>query len=230
MRRIDGITSSRIEKVLNNAKDHPVVAFVAISLATIAIFFMVWVVSFTVNNPTPIQPRETQNTASKTLVNNLVNQPEPTAKKVVGIPLRIQLPSINVDATIEQVGTTRSGAMGVPSKTNEVGWYQDGYKPGENGNAVITGHVDTILLRPAVFANLGSLKTGDKIMVTDSADNILSFTIERTETFKVGALPISNLFALSDKSHLNLITCSGKWSWKIASYTERTVVYSTLQN
>lgn len=65
-------------------------------------------------------------------------------KKQTGIiPARIEIPAIQVDATVIQVGKTANGQMEVPNNTIETGWYNPGYKPGSQGNAVIAGHVDS---------------------------------------------------------------------------------------
>src|SRR3989338_7815462 len=53
------------------------------------------------------------------------------------LPVRLKVPKINIDATIEYVGLTPQGAMGVPRGPVNVAWYQLGPRPGEEGSAVL---------------------------------------------------------------------------------------------
>src|SRR5579872_1397807 len=57
-------------------------------------------------------------------------------------PVWISAPSINLFSPIQKVGVTKAGDLAVPSgHTNNVGWYQNGVKPGETGTAVLDAHV-----------------------------------------------------------------------------------------
>src|SRR3989338_4745845 len=52
-------------------------------------------------------------------------------------PLRIQIPSLGIDAKVQEVGITKTYSMGVPSNFQDVGWYKYGPVPGHVGSAVI---------------------------------------------------------------------------------------------
>jgi sortase A len=54
--------------------------------------------------------------------------------------VRLQIPSIKVDAAIQYVGLTGSGSMEVPQGRADVAWYKFGPRPGDLGSAVIAGH------------------------------------------------------------------------------------------
>ncbi|MGM0852354.1 MAG: class F sortase [Bacillota bacterium] len=54
--------------------------------------------------------------------------------------------------------------MAVTESFEKTGWYQGGYKPGESGNAVIGGHVDS-RNGPAIFIILTSFQ---KVMKSSS--------------------------------------------------------------
>jgi sortase (surface protein transpeptidase) len=82
------------------------------------------------------------------------------------IPATIEIPAINVNTSIEHVGTLKDGRMDVPKDPDNVGWYKPGTLPGAHGNAVLAGHVDD-LTSPAVFYDLHKLVNGDKIIVKD---------------------------------------------------------------
>ena len=79
------------------------------------------------------------------------------------LPVRLIIPSIGINASIESVGITPTGAMGTPKGPDTVAWYGLGPRPGEMGSAVIDGHSGWKDNVPAVFDNLYLLRAGDKI-------------------------------------------------------------------
>ncbi len=58
--------------------------------------------------------------------------------------------------------------MGVPDNGHDVAWFKLGARPGEEGNAVIAGHVDD-QKGPAIFYHLDKLTKGDEIFCNRSA-------------------------------------------------------------
>jgi len=70
---------------------------------------------------------------------------------------RLIIPTIRVNAAIQEMGLTPDGAMAVPNNTIDVGWFEPGTHPGEVGSAVIGGH-NRWGHRDAVFSHLDELK------------------------------------------------------------------------
>lgn len=142
-------------------------------------------------------------------------------------PYRIVIPTINVDAMIEQVGTIENGEMGVPDSFETVGWYNEGPMPGKRGNSVFSGHVDS-KNGPAVFYELKDLGPGDEIYVYNKAGDSLTFVVEAIEIYPEDDSPVSAIFDYSYQSKLNLITCTGTFDRSTRNYSDRLVVYSSL--
>lgn len=140
-------------------------------------------------------------------------------------PVQIQIPTINVDTAIEQVGVLENGQMGVPEDENQVGWFEPGVKPGSKGNAVVAGHVDS-KTGPAVFHELDQLKKGDDVTIIDENGNTLRFRVTKTENYDTSNAPIEAIFGATSKRNLNLITCSGTFG--DGGYDQRFVVYTEL--
>ena len=90
-----------------------------------------------------------------------------SASEKVAIPQIIKITSIGVHTNIESVGKDNAGRMANSSDSRNVAWYFPGYKPGELGSAVISGHYDSIIGNPGVFFRLKELKKGDEIHITD---------------------------------------------------------------
>ena len=57
-----------------------------------------------------------------------------------GLPIRLKIPSIKVDAAIEYVGIAPDGNMDVPKGPDNVAWFEPGTRPGDVGSAVLAGH------------------------------------------------------------------------------------------
>lgn len=141
-------------------------------------------------------------------------------------PTRLKIPEINVDAFIERVGLTLDGAMAVPQDPANVGWFELGPRPGENGNAVIAGHYGWKDRKASTFDNLYKLRPGDKLYVENDKGEIISFVVIKSRRYDSKA-EASSVFVSNDgKSHLNLITCEGTWDKDSKTYPQRLVVFA----
>lgn len=143
-----------------------------------------------------------------------------------GLPVRLKIPSIRVNAVIGSVGITANGAMGVPRRPSETSWYMFGPKPGETGSAVIAGHVNWLYGAIGVFENLHKLKPGDKITVQNDRGEITDFVVSSTRAMGQKEDASSVFLSYDGKSHLNLVTCSGVWDKVARVYSKRLVVFA----
>lgn len=145
-----------------------------------------------------------------------------------GIPTRLMIPKIRVNISIEHVGLTPEGAMGVPKNFINTAWFELGPRPGDRGSAVIDGHFGFIKKKPGAFNNLHRLRKGDKISVQDEKGVVVSFVVRESRIYRQDE-DVPEVFASSDgKAHLNLITCQGIWNKSKKSYSERLVVFTDL--
>lgn len=145
------------------------------------------------------------------------------------IPMRIKIPKLEVDTHVEHVGQTKTHEMDVPKNAANVSWYVYGAKPGEEGNAVISGHYDTPSGKPAVFYKLKTLEPGDEVVVLSEDGRELTFIVESKEMHHYKTFPSEYVFFTKPGKNLNLITCGGIWDKKEQIYNERLVVYTTLK-
>ncbi|WP_432353018.1 class F sortase [Sporosarcina sp. A2] len=142
-------------------------------------------------------------------------------------PVSIEIPSINVKATIENVGELENGQMGVPQGVDNVGWFEPGTLPGDQGSSVMAGHIDS-LTGPAIFYKLDKLKKGDEVIVRDADGKSLTFLVTGAKRYPRKEAPIKEIFGFSYGSRLNLITCTGEFNKKAKTHEERLVVYTEL--
>jgi LPXTG-site transpeptidase (sortase) family protein len=156
-------------------------------------------------------------------------EPAETEELSVGfVPTLLEIPTIRVKAAVEPVGVLPNGQMGVPKAFDKVGLLMPWTKPGELGNAVIAGHFDHYT-GPAVFYHLRKLRPGDKIVVSDRKGSALTFRVSKVESYPTKEAPIEAIFGESDKAHLNLITCAGKFNRKTGEHARRLVVFTELE-
>jgi len=142
------------------------------------------------------------------------------------LPIRLKIPGINVDATIEYVGLTPDGAMDAPMGPRNVAWFDLGPRPGEEGSAVIAGHSGWRNSVPAAFDNLHKLRKGDKIYVQDEKGAIITFVVRESRLYNP-EVSASDVFNSNDgKAHLNLITCEGVWDKISKTYSKRLVIFT----
>lgn len=148
-------------------------------------------------------------------------------KKVIKFPTRLKIPIINVDAFIESLGLVENGDMATPEGPDNVAWYELGTFPGDIGSAVITGHFGTWKNgKGSVFDKLHMLNVGDKIYIEDEKEKTITFIVKKKQIFEPQA-DASEIFSSDDeKSHLNLITCTGAWNENSKSYSQRLVVFT----
>ena len=146
-----------------------------------------------------------------------------------GYPVRIKIPKINIDASLEYVALTSDGALGAPKSPEKAGWYVRGPRPGEKGSAVIDGHFGFKDNLPAVFDNLHKLNPGDKIYTKDDRGSTTAFIVRALREYGQNE-NASKVFDSNDgKAHLNLITCQGTWDYSQKSFSNRLVVFADKQ-
>jgi LPXTG-site transpeptidase (sortase) family protein len=150
----------------------------------------------------------------------------PDDKADFGLPMRLKIPGINVDAAVEPVGLTSEGLMDVPKDSADVAWYNLGQRPGENGSAVMAGHYGLKNEKVPAFDNLHKLLPGDKLYVEDDRGIIISFAVRESRSYDPSA-DASAVFSSNDgKSHLNLIACEGIWDKIAGNYPKRLVIFT----
>ncbi|TQS22040.1 class F sortase [Microbispora sp. KK1-11] len=152
-----------------------------------------------------------------------------TTKKVTGRPLKISIPAIGVKAAVGSVGVDKAGVIQTPplSKPSLTGWYRFGPAPGDQGPAIILGHVNT-RKGAAVFSRLRELKRGNKIAVLRADGKMAIFTVDGIEQVSKSTFPTKRVYSNTITSSLRLITCGGVYNAKQHHYTDNIIVYATL--
>lgn len=154
-------------------------------------------------------------------------QTPPVAPAAVnyGLPVRLAVPKLQVNAPITYMGLTKGGQMNVPGNVIDAGWYKYGALPGNVGTAVIAGHLDGLRGEAGVFSRLEKLAAGDSIIVTDSNNKAVVFVVREMKSYGQDEQP-SEVFNSTSGAHLNLITCAGSWDKTEKKFAKRLVVFA----
>lgn len=150
--------------------------------------------------------------------------PSASATTSIIAPARLKVPSLGIDAKVEEVGTNAEGAMATPKDFMQVGWWGEGSKPGQGGNAVFAGHVNNALTTAGVFANLSKIQKGDYVTIADEAGRTLVYRVSDIHRYDPDEAPLERIFARSGPPQLVLITCEGEWIQDERQYDQRLVV------
>jgi sortase (surface protein transpeptidase) len=141
------------------------------------------------------------------------------------VPTRVIIPAIGVNAAITPEGTGSSGALNMPPLTagNLAAWWDGGAAPGQDGPAVIAGHVDSAQAGPLVFWNLRLLKPGDTVKVEPAG---VTFTVTSVTQFTKSAFPTTKVYGPAPGPELRLITCGGTFDYATGHYLSNVIVYA----
>jgi hypothetical protein len=159
------------------------------------------------------------------------DKPPPRAFPVLepSRPIRIAIPSINVQAPVQGVGRADDGSIAVPTlrRHNQAGWYENGPAPGQFGPAIIVGHADT-RDGPSIFYGLTKLRPGARVEVTRRDREVAVFEVNSVERFAKSKLPVDRVYGAFERPSLRLITCGGRWAGGGIGSSDNVVVFASL--
>ncbi|MEV5878962.1 class F sortase [Streptomyces sp. NPDC052101] len=141
---------------------------------------------------------------------------------------RIRIPAIQVNAPVVPVGLNTDGWLGAPppDNANLAGWFTGAVSPGEQGTAVVVGHVDN-QRGPAVFYGLGAMKKGNRVEVLRKDGKTAVFETYGVEVFSKSSFPGDRVYSSKGAPELRIITCGGGFS-KQNGYDGNVVVFARL--
>jgi hypothetical protein len=142
-------------------------------------------------------------------------------------PVELRIPAIALTVSLSSLGLNADGTVQVPTDIQQPGWYKFGASPGQDGSAVILGHVDSYK-GPAVFFKLRSLVAGDLVDVTLADGDMAEFKVTSVASYLKAAFPDQSVYASHGYGALQLVTCSGVFDTQTGHYLSNIVVYSSL--
>ncbi|HEY0168741.1 MAG TPA: class F sortase [Jatrophihabitans sp.] len=164
-------------------------------------------------------------------------QPGATAKPATrgpllprSAPVRLEIPQIQVSSDLVQLGLNPDQTVQVPplAKNSPAGWYKYSPTPGQQGPAVLLGHVDSVEYGPGIFFKLGGLRPGATLTVTRSDNTAAVFRVDRVVSYRKDQFPTLEVYGNTDSAQLRLITCGGAFDDESHSYENNIVAFATL--
>ena len=145
------------------------------------------------------------------------------------VPVSVRIPSIGAASTLVQLGLNPDGTVQVPPVDTpmQAGWYDRGYAPGQDGPAVLLGHVDGDH-QAGIFYRLHELTAGDKVLVTREDGSVLTFAVTRVQRVSKDAFPTAAVYGPTTDPELRLVTCGGAFDYATHHYVDNLIVYASL--
>ncbi|MEU8995117.1 class F sortase [Streptomyces caniferus] len=143
-------------------------------------------------------------------------------------PSRVAIASLDVSAPLMPLGLGKDGWIEAPPADDPrlAGWYEGAPTPGENGTAVIVGHVDS-LSGPAVFYGLGALEKGRTIRVTRRDGRTAVFEVYGIQVFDKRKFPAKKVYGATGRPELRVLTCGGAYE-PGSGYASNVVVFARM--
>ncbi len=155
-----------------------------------------------------------------------VNATTTKEKSVIETVAYLKIPKLNLYAPVESLGTTKEGAIDVPTNFANVAWFNKGPLPGGIGSSIIDGHSGWKNGNQAVFDTLHNLEKGDYIYVESRSGKTIIFRVREVKTYNENG-ETSDIFLSDDEgAHLNLVTCAGTWDAVKQTHSSRLVVFT----
>ena len=160
---------------------------------------------------------------------------------VQGTPVRMRIPSLEVDAAFERIGLDQArpdgqgrAPLGSPIDRTKAGWYVDGPQPGSGRGTVLTnGHTyrDGSAIFQEDFAE--RIDVGQLIDVEVDNGSTCSYRVQRvwrdvdaTQDYPRIVLA-EDLYDFEGPERLFLTTCGGRWNSTTQSYDHISMLIAT---
>ena len=149
-------------------------------------------------------------------------------RKQMPAPIRISIPAIRVNAPIIPLGLRRDQTMQVPANFRDAGWFRPGPEPGEQGAAVVVGHLNAGRATPGVFANLRAVRRGDVIKIRRRDGTLVRFVARSMIRVPKNRFPTARVYARTTQPTLRVITCAGTWNPVSRRHPDNYIVFATI--
>ncbi|MFF3263559.1 sortase domain-bontaining protein [Streptomyces sp. NPDC002932] len=140
-------------------------------------------------------------------------------------PSDIRVPEIGVRTRIDKVTRATDGSVDMPPDPDHAGWYTGSATPGEIGNTIVVGQLDS-RSGPAAFYGLGALRKGPRIVITRHDESTAHFSVTAMNVWAKDDFPSRRVHSPTTTSTLTLITCAG---WDTQRHTYRSNLVLTAE-
>jgi len=149
----------------------------------------------------------------------------------VGRPVRLVIPSLDIDAPVVSIELDRDRVLRPPHDPSKIGWWKRSAQPGaKEGQSLLTGH--SVRLGDGAMDNLGDVERGATVQVIGKAEDgeksgkVASYSVQKVFVYsrKQVADHADELFGQDhNPRRLVLVTCTD-WDGKV--YQSNIIVYA----
>ena len=149
----------------------------------------------------------------------------------IGEPVRLVIPSIQVDAKVVPIEMDRkTRVLSPPGDVTEVGWWTRSAQPGaKSGQSLITGH--SVRLGDGVMDRLGDVRRGATVQIfaghkAGAKPKVASYTVQRVFVYSKQEVATHSEDLFGQGYHprrLVLVTCT---DWDGKEYESNIIVYA----
>lgn len=145
---------------------------------------------------------------------------------VAATPRYLRIAKLDINARVETIGVTSSGAMGVPTDMWNAGWYIGSAKPGQGGAVFMDGH--STANRGALFGNLDTLVAGDMLEIQRNDGAVIKYQVAKVSVVNRNDVDMAAMMLPYDlsKNGLNILSCTGQWIESEQTLENRVMVYA----
>jgi LPXTG-site transpeptidase (sortase) family protein len=137
-------------------------------------------------------------------------QPRAESKEP-GQPKILAIPRLDLKMPITAVTVDDKGAMAVPDRPTDIGWYAYGPRPGSGrGSAVLGGHVDSREYGVGPLAGLKQLRRGDDISIKTNTGTE-RYRVSSVRLISKQDLDLREVFKREGEPLLRILTCGGTY-------------------
>jgi hypothetical protein len=140
-------------------------------------------------------------------------------------PVAVAIPALGVQARIVSEGIGPGGALDIPPPA-QVGWYDRGPAPGQDGTTVLAGHIDDHGV-PGAFLRLSQIQAGATVRVTTAAGRVAAYTVTERRMLPQDDLARSGLLSAQGAPELVMISCGGAYDAATHLYLDNIVIVAS---
>jgi sortase (surface protein transpeptidase) len=128
-----------------------------------------------------------------------------------GQPRILAIPRLDLKMPITAATVDANGAMAVPVRPTEIGWYSYGPRPGTtHGSAVLGGHVDSREYGVGPLIGLKQLRRDDEIIIKTTTGRE-RFRVTTVRMISKQNLNLRDVFKREGEPLLRILTCGGTY-------------------
>jgi LPXTG-site transpeptidase (sortase) family protein len=142
-------------------------------------------------------------------------------------PIWISIPAIGVDTRVIPLGLNPDQTIEVPKNLADTGWFAPGPEPGEQGAAVIVGHL-AARSGPGVFYRLRELRVGQMINIRLQDGSTVRYVADSMIRVSKSRFPTNRVYAQTKQPTLRLVTCAGELNASTGHHRDNYIVFASI--